>query len=598
MSFAANQVSVMRVDWTRLRQLARTMAQSPRFEQMMRTKSSDDTKGKSGSDIRNLILATDPEERVDVMLGIVRDKVARVMGTRAEKVEVDRSLMDLGLDSLMGFELRNWIEGELRINIPIVELMQGPTVQKLTTLILTQLEKGDADDGDDSSAMTSELLATHMGRFGSDPQQAAAFAALISTADDMKSELQGEVDLPAELVMKPELEAALEQLTGESTHSNEIQKVFLTGGTGFLGAYILHHLLESDSNLEVACLVRAKSEKAGLDRLVTNLEKYALWNPNLAERIHAVPGDVASEKFGLDDSVYRQLAQDVDLVLHNAAGVNFLHTYEQLKEINVGGAQNAMQFALAQKLKPYHHVSTLFVFSILDHLELSTVSETDKPRRHEFIYGGYLQSKWVADNLVQRAREMGLPVAIYRPGIVTGDSQTGIHSEDVISRSLASVVQLECCPADAMRFTFTPVDYVGKAIAKLSLRDDTIGGNYHLVNEQFINWPMLIPWLEDMGYAIESLDYSDWLERLRERSVESADTMLSGLLPLIPEVQLSGQSIELPPPSFDCQNSLAKLAEEQIACPGITEELLNTYVNALVPTEQVESNLDARPISP
>ena len=583
MSFDVNQMSIMKVDWTRLRQLARTMAQSPRFEQMMRSSGSEDAKGKSGSDIRNLILATDPDERVDVMLGIVRDKVARVMGTRPEKVEVDRSLMDLGLDSLMGFELRNWIEGELRINIPVVELMQGPTVQKLTSLILVQLEKGDSVEDDDSAALNSELLSAHLGRFSDNPQQAAAFAALISVAEDMKSELQGDVDLPAELVMKPELESALKQLSEQPRElPPEIQNVFLTGGTGFLGAYILHQLLETNADLKVTCLVRADDESNGAERILANLEKYGLWSPGVSERIQAVAGDVAEPEFGLSTNTYLELAGQADMVLHNAAGVNFLHSYQQLKAINVGGTQNVMQFALAQKLKYYHHVSTLFTFSILDHLELATIEEMHNPKRHEFIYGGYLQSKWVSDQLVQMARDMGLPTAIYRPGIVTGDSKTGIHSEDVISRSLASVVQLGCCPADAMRFTFTPVDYVGQAIARLSLRDDSVGNNFHLTNDPFIDWPTVIPWLEEMGYEIESLDYSDWLDRLQTRSSESADTMLSGLLPVIPEVQLSGQSIELPPPSFDCQNSLSILRQEGVVCPEINRELLKTYVNALM----------------
>ena len=127
MAFPIEQMAVMRVDWVRLRQIAPTMTQSPRFAQMMLASSvGEEGNSQSGNAIRNLILATDPEKRIEALLEIVREKVARVLGTRPEKIEVDRSLMDMGLDSLMGFELRNWIEGELRINVPVVELMQGP----------------------------------------------------------------------------------------------------------------------------------------------------------------------------------------------------------------------------------------------------------------------------------------------------------------------------------------------------------------------------------------------------------------------------------------------------------------------------------------
>ncbi len=593
MSFDVESMSVMRVDWTRLKQLARTLAQSPRFEQMMQSSRGEDATGKSGSDIRNLILATDPEQREEVMLGVVRDKVARVMGTTASKVEIDRSLMDLGLDSLMGFELRNWIEGELRINIPVVELMQGPTVQKLTLLILTQLEKGDANDSQESSGPAAALLSAHMSRLDADPQQAAALAALIATAEDMKAELQGmddPVELPGEVVLPADLASAIAQHQGQPVEVRPVSKVLLTGATGFLGAYILHHLLDTQADLEVTCLVRAASAEDGFERIRSNLQAYQLWRAELAGRIHIVPGDVSRDEFGMEHQVYLDLAASIDLVLHNAAGVNFLQSYEQLKQVNVTGTLNAMRFATQQRMKAYHHVSTLFVFSVLDHLELSTVRETDTPSRHEFIFGGYLQSKWVADQIVQSAREAGLPVAIYRPGIVTGDSQTGICSDDVISRSLASAIQLGCCPGDAMRFTFTPVDYAGKAIARLALRRDTPGGNYHLVNQDFIGWPEVTRWLAGLGHNVEALPYADWLERLRQRSRESADIMLSGLLPVIPEVRLSGQSIELPPPQFDCSLTLQRMEQENVSCPAVDQQLVRAYVEYLTGPASTQAN--------
>ena len=138
------------------------LTQSPRFGQMMQASNAgEDVNGQSGHAIRNLILATDPEKRNELMLEIAREKVARILGTRPEKIEVDRSLMDMGLDSLMGFELRNWIEGELRINIPVVELMQGPTVEKLTTLILAQLEKAENPD-DEPEDVNAQLLSEHL----------------------------------------------------------------------------------------------------------------------------------------------------------------------------------------------------------------------------------------------------------------------------------------------------------------------------------------------------------------------------------------------------------------------------------------------------
>ena len=52
------------------------------------------------------------------------------------------------------------------------------------------------------------------------------------------------------------------------------------------------------------------------------------------------------------------------------------------------------------------------------------VSETDLDYEGT-LYGGYTQSKWVAERLVLKARALGLPARVYRPGIITGHSQTG-----------------------------------------------------------------------------------------------------------------------------------------------------------------------------
>src|SRR6185437_12337520 len=93
---------------------------------------------------RKTVLAAPLDKRLELMVSILHDKVSRILGTSASKVVVDKPLTELGLDSLMGVELRNWIEGELRVNLPIVELMQGPTITRLAELLLAQLSAGDA----------------------------------------------------------------------------------------------------------------------------------------------------------------------------------------------------------------------------------------------------------------------------------------------------------------------------------------------------------------------------------------------------------------------------------------------------------------------
>jgi thioester reductase-like protein len=564
---------------------------------MMRADNSEDvSKGHTGSAIRNVVLATVPEKRLEVMLDIVRNKVARVLGTRPEKIEIDRSLMDLGLDSLMGFELRNWIEGELRLNVPVVELMQGPTVEKLTKLVLTQLEKGQKTDPKEKVA--SQLLLDPSTLLDTDPEKTKALGELMTMVGDVRGELQGSEDA-IDLAVEASRYAAIfkEEFARDKSRNadpaREPKIIFMTGSTGFVGAYVLRHLLATDPRLQVRCLVRAESTQDGLARIHKNLDQFGQWDPNFAERIRPILGDVAQPQFGLSDGDYTQLSMDVDCVVHNAAGVNFLLTYTQLKPVNVEGTLNALRLAAAARVKPYFHVSTLFTFSILDHLQLATVTEQHNPARHELLLGGYLQSKWVADNIVQEARAAGLPATILRPGIVTGDSKTGASSNDIITRALASAIQLGCTPAEEMRFPFTPVDFVGKAIANLVLCGKASNRNFHLVNNDTVDWRTVIGWLVDRHFRIDILPYADWLERLKQSSTESAGTMLSALLPLIPEVQLSEHAEGFDRPIFDCGDSNAMLNTLGVGCPAITPELIDTYVAFLFQSGAISA--DCRP---
>ena len=62
--------------------------------------------------------------------------------------------------------------------------------------------------------------------------------------------------------------------------------------------------------------------------------------------------------------------------------------------------------------------------------EESLLGEEVEPRHYEDLTMGYSQSKWVAERLVKIAASRGLPVSIYRPGTITGDSRTGISNLD------------------------------------------------------------------------------------------------------------------------------------------------------------------------
>jgi acyl transferase domain-containing protein/acyl carrier protein len=140
----AVEAGIMRVNWTQWKRVLADMAAvAPRFALLAQESAGDDDAlpEQTGVSLRKTVLDADPAQRRDLLVGLLRDKVAHVLGTAAAKLDVDKPLTDIGLDSLMAVELRNWIEGELRINLPIVELMHGPSVTQVADLLVQHLGK-------------------------------------------------------------------------------------------------------------------------------------------------------------------------------------------------------------------------------------------------------------------------------------------------------------------------------------------------------------------------------------------------------------------------------------------------------------------------
>jgi L-aminoadipate-semialdehyde dehydrogenase len=102
--------------------------------------------------------------------------------------------------------------------------------------------------------------------------------------------------------------------------------VFLTGATGFLGAFILHDLLSRHERVKkVICLVRSTSLQQGLSRLREGSTDRGVWSDEwvTSGRLEVVTGDLGLDLFGLDEPEWTSICNEVDVVLHNGALVSF-----------------------------------------------------------------------------------------------------------------------------------------------------------------------------------------------------------------------------------------------------------------------------------
>jgi thioester reductase-like protein len=361
---------------------------------------------------------------------------------------------------------------------------------------------------------------------------------------------------------------------------SEPDSIFLTGATGFLGAFLLHELLEQ-TRADIYCLIRSPNADEGTKRLQSKLESYSLWNETFRSRIIPVVGELSEPLLGLSEQQFRHLASQIDVIYHNGASVNFIYPYSQLKAANVLGTQEVLRLASLIKAKHVHFISTLSVFSSPAYSEVKVVKESD-PLDYSVLAGGYAQSKWVAEKLVMKARDRGLTVSIYRPGTITGHSQTGVcNTDDLLCRTIKGCIQLgRVVDLDMMldmMVEMIPVDYVSRAIVHLSRQKESRAKAFHLVNPHPMPVSDLVNWFRSVGYALEQVSYDKWRAELIDHAERSSENALHPLLPLFSEEIPSQEETELQEPQFDCQNTLDGLAGTDIVCPPVDTELLGTY---------------------
>jgi L-2-aminoadipate reductase len=237
--------------------------------------------------------------------------------------------------------------------------------------------------------------------------------------------------------------ADLEMVSDESIRCNpltelEFNKIFesrdpcffITGVTGFLGAFILSQVLLKYTTCKIYCLVRAQDEKSGLLRIVDNMKRHLVWNDGYQSNLVAICGDLGADKFGTTDLVWAQLCQEIDLIIHNGALVHWVYPYPKLRGPNVIGTQTALKLAISHHTKPLHFVSSTSVLDTEHYAQKSFVGSSvyesdDLQGSKSGLRSGYGQTKWVAEQLIMRANANGVPATIIRPGYIVGDSVKG-----------------------------------------------------------------------------------------------------------------------------------------------------------------------------
>lgn len=363
--------------------------------------------------------------------------------------------------------------------------------------------------------------------------------------------------------------------------------ILLTGATGFVGIHLLKELLDQ-THAVIHLLIRGENEETIRSHL-SNVAAQQQLPAGMVDcsRVRIVCGDLSQPLLGLTAEKFSELAQTIDMIYHSGSAVNFVKPYTELKGPNVTGMRSLLKLAATGKRKYFSLLSSVAVFGWGYHFTGKTVCMERDTASDSLPYitrdMGYVQSKWVMDQLAQAAVKKGIPVVIFRLGYVLCHSETGVTARNQWwSRIVKTCICLKAYPdLEEQREEFVTVDFVCNAVVHISKKREAIGQTFAISAEGEANIT-LSEFFESLnthfGYGIRKTPYREWLKLW-----ESAeDIALYPLLSLFKDEVFDKKSIiEMyqHTPDFDTTNTRCLLADSDLRLPDIkNREMLLKYL--------------------
>lgn len=271
--------------------------------------------------------------------------------------------------------------------------------------------------------------------------------------------------------------------------------VLLTGATGLVGQYLLRDLLTQ--GIPVAVVIRGQGKKSAQERLDKTL---SFWEKELNRSLpppRCLEGDIGQEDLGLSSEDRTWVSKNCRSIIHNAASLTFFGKDREQEPwlSNYTGTAHVLDLCRHTGLREMHYMSTAYVCG----KRTGIIREDELACGQEFR-NDYEECKFEAEKLVRSANFFN-ELTVYRPAVITGDSQTGYTAtyHGVYSYIQFIWLMVQMLPADPdgrlhypCRLNLTgdeqrnliPVEWVSAVTAHIFKNPRLHGQTYHLTPEK------------------------------------------------------------------------------------------------------------------
>jgi len=253
------------------------------------------------------------------------------------------------------------------------------------------------------------------------------------------------------------------------THYTE--SIFLTGFPGFIAERLLGRLARRDTQFFL--LVQPQF----VEKASEAIERISAETGTSLDNFAIIEGDITQPRLGMSDEDLEIVREETTSVFHLAAIYDLAIDQGTAQRVNLDGTKNVNDLCRTlPNLRRYNYISTCYVAG----KRRGRIQETDLEHDAGFR-NHYEETKYLAELEVEKLKD-DLPVTIFRPSVVVGDSETGetvkydgIYYLIQYLRKAPGLLRFINVGNRNVRLNLVPVDFVVDGIAALASDERAVG---------------------------------------------------------------------------------------------------------------------------
>jgi thioester reductase-like protein len=204
--------------------------------------------------------------------------------------------------------------------------------------------------------------------------------------------------------------------------------------------------------------------------------------------------------------------------------VNHFLPLERVVEANVSGTLELLRLTGEYRNKRMHFISSI---SSLGRSKARNRADRVPP---EPPSGGYAQSKWLAERLIEICQGAGFDVSTYRVGGLGPDTKTGeVNLKDWRWLIMRAALESGLWPACHGGPRWLPVDVAARMVTNVVAHGSDPAARYHLLAPTAPTWEAVFKEMIRLGYSLEKVERETWFDMMRNRARTRDETSMKVL---------------------------------------------------------------------